>query len=440
MESKKMLVASLIVLTSVSAFGETALNFPFEGTVTRNNVYVRSGPGINYYPVTKLMRDNKVQVVGVEDEWFKIASPEGTFSLVSKDYVEKKGDKTGVITGDRVSIRSGSTLNDKKTNLQLVAGKGMEVTIIGEDGEWYKIVPPEGAFLYISSKFVKSISDNAAVKEPAVVEAKPEAENEATTKPASSDNEIKEAETSPSGKSLKNVTTTIAETPSLPGKPKITESPFTKTTIKTIKHRPAMPEGSTLGNFTKKLFGLNKKYEAEMKKPLPERNFAPIMAELTPVSEQTENKTAAKFAKSMLEYIDYQSEALRGLTELTKIQKDFEDVMRSTPTAPGKLEEDTNPDTYRLQGTGVLRPSLVFEGALMPKRYRLYDMDKGRTIAYVQLADDVKITVSQYLGKNVAVYGTSVFDAKLGYKVISADAFRILEDQPAIVNSPAVIP
>jgi hypothetical protein len=75
----------------------------------------------------------------------------------------------------------------------------------------------------------------------------------------------------------------------------------------------------------------------------------------------------------------------------------------------------------------------------MPKRFRLFDTDTGRTVAYVEMAPNTQINLSQYIGKNVAVYGTSVFDAKLGFKVIKADAFKILEAGSNVVNSPNVI-
>jgi len=104
-----------------------------------------------------------------------------------------------------------------------------------------------------------------------------------------------------------------------------------------------------------------------------------------------------------------------------------------------KGDVEPNPAIYRYQGSGMLRPSLVFEGPLMPKRFRLFDPARGRTIAYVELAPNMEINVSQYVGRTVAVYGTSTFDAKLGFKVIQADAFKLLEEKNEITNSPAVI-
>jgi SH3-like domain-containing protein len=455
MKSERIVLSMVGVLVSATlVVGESEGKFPFTGTVKGNAVYVRSGPDVNYYPVARLMRDNQVQVVGEEYGWFKIVPPSGSFSCVSKDFVEKKEGNKGVVSGDRVAIRAGSSLNDKKTAIQFLASKGMEVTILGEEEKYYKIAPPEGAYVWVSAQYIKTapakqIPAAAATTEPAtkvtppaskVKETKPAVKesvptNQATTEtiketPATGEKEGEAALESVT-KEIKEVTTKPSTIPGLPGVTTVRRE--FRSSITTTQ--PDLP----MGKLTKTIIDLDKKLLAEMKKPLDQRNFDALIPGYTAIAAQKGNKSAAKYAQDRLTLIEFQKHAKTGVSSLIEIQHEYTEGINK-PGVPYKADvPDTNPETYRLQGCGQLRASLVFEGPLMPKRFRLFDPDKGRTVAYVELAPNVEINLSQYIGKNVAVYGASFFDAKLGFKVIKADAFKILENQPNIVNSPNVI-
>src|SRR5437870_10093343 len=54
----------------------------FAGVVNSNAVYVRSGPGENYYATLKLEKGAQVTVVGLKFDWLKIVPPDGSFSYV----------------------------------------------------------------------------------------------------------------------------------------------------------------------------------------------------------------------------------------------------------------------------------------------------------------------------------------------------------------------
>jgi SH3-like domain-containing protein len=432
MKNVKMISGMIGILISVffviTAMGENEKKFPFTGLVTGNSVSVRSGPDINYYQVSKLMKNNTVQVVGEEYGWYKIIPPAGSFSWVSKEYVEKKEGNKGVIKGERVSIRAGSSLTDRKNAIQLPAGSGMEVTILGEEGDWYKIVPPEGAYVWISAKFVKSGSEE---KSSAAATTQPDAKN--ATLPSEKINE--DVTTKASIKTLNLVATRPTSQPALPGINKVISEHYVIHTTTT------QPFGSDelMGKYTRTLEELDKQYLTEQKKPLTERKFDTIIVGLNPIAQQNDNKAAALFAKNRLAMIEYQKQAQQGVGELTELHETYTREMTQTKIPALPEFKETNPDIYRYQGCGVLQPSLVFEGPLMPKRFRLFDPEKGRTIAYVEMAPNVEINISQYISKNVGVYGTSVFDAKLGFKIIKADAFKILSEPLKVTNSPSVI-
>src|SRR4051812_28742496 len=128
----------------------------FPGIVNSNAVYVRCGPAESYYPTLKLDKGARVTVVGMKLDWLKIVPPEGSFCYISKAFVDRTGDGTsGKVNKDSVNVRAGSALNSLKVVPLTQLSVGMEVKILGEQDEYFKIAPPEGkAFVYINKQFV----------------------------------------------------------------------------------------------------------------------------------------------------------------------------------------------------------------------------------------------------------------------------------------------
>src|SRR3954469_6484312 len=74
--------------------------------INSDGVYVRSGPGDNYYPTTKLTKDTPVTVVGEKFDWLKIAPPQGSFCYVAKAFIDKNPDGAAVSNRDDVNVRA----------------------------------------------------------------------------------------------------------------------------------------------------------------------------------------------------------------------------------------------------------------------------------------------------------------------------------------------
>ena len=70
--------------------------------MTGNDVHVRSGPGSNYYPTTRLQSGDRMQVRGEQFGWLKIDPPPGSFSYVDMTLVRKTDDRSGLIITDNV--------------------------------------------------------------------------------------------------------------------------------------------------------------------------------------------------------------------------------------------------------------------------------------------------------------------------------------------------
>ncbi len=392
-----------ILILSFPSIGISKIEFPFKGQVTGDNVNVRSGPDINYYATLRLMRGNVVDVAGQEYGWYKIVPPEGSFSWVAKSCVEKKENNKGVICKDRVAIRAGSKFTERKTAIQMIAKKGTEIEIIGEQGEYYKIVPPKGAYLWISVDYVKPIS-KAQI-----------------SKALSDSSEIsamaKEKEKTSEEIGIVKVVTTNKSPTSQPG-------------IKLVQKvtKKESNEQGIFGIYGKQIEKLDALYKKELTKPLLERDFSRIAEGFKKIANQKTVPIAAAYARQRLELINYQIQAQKGYKELEEIQKEFEEQSKkiAVQQAQTELEKMSPPKLYK--AAGVLKKSYVFEGPLMPKRYRLVNPVNNSTIAYVELAKGAKINVNNYLGKYVGVYGDVRYDAKLRIDIIKAVAFKVLRN------------
>src|SRR5204862_1989875 len=89
--------------------------FSTSGIITSNAVYIRCGPGDNYYPTMKLDKGAKVKVVGAKFDWLKVVPPEGSFCYVARLYVDRHGDGTvGLVNKDAINVRAGSSLSASK--------------------------------------------------------------------------------------------------------------------------------------------------------------------------------------------------------------------------------------------------------------------------------------------------------------------------------------
>ncbi len=137
------------------AFAQSS--YPFPGMVIEDHVAVRAGAGTAYYVVGKLPKGATVHVDEKIFDWYKILPPKGVYSYVSRAFVDAKGDgKTGIVNKTRAAVKSAS-LNGPGDSFrrQVNLLKGDIVKIVGEEGWYYKIIPPKGAYVYIPISAIK---------------------------------------------------------------------------------------------------------------------------------------------------------------------------------------------------------------------------------------------------------------------------------------------
>jgi len=146
----------------------SAPSFPFVAEITGDNLYVRSGPGTNYYHCGKLNKGDKVKVVDRQFSWSCIVPPAGSFSWISMQYVkiDPNNPAAGTVTGDSVRVYAGSDYVKPlySTTLQGKLNRGEKVKLLGEQmDDYYKIAPPPFAYLWVSTDFTKPLGSVSEV-------------------------------------------------------------------------------------------------------------------------------------------------------------------------------------------------------------------------------------------------------------------------------------
>ncbi len=132
--------------------------FPYEAIINADEALVRSGNGRRYYPTLKLKRGNRVTVHRHDPGgWFMITPPQGSYSWIRAEHIEKTGPRRGRVTDNGVVVRVGSAFNDSRDVEQIRLSKNDEITILGsktvqtEFGKvlMYQIQPPAGEWRWI---------------------------------------------------------------------------------------------------------------------------------------------------------------------------------------------------------------------------------------------------------------------------------------------------
>ncbi|WP_339733734.1 hypothetical protein [uncultured Gimesia sp.] len=133
-------------------------NFPYEAVINAEEALVRSGNGRRYYPTLKLKRGNRVTVHRHDPGgWFMITPPQGSFSWIRAEYVQKTAGNRGRVTDNGVVVRVGSAFGESRDVEQIRLSKNDEVTVLGskkvqtEFGNvlMYQIKPPTGEWRWV---------------------------------------------------------------------------------------------------------------------------------------------------------------------------------------------------------------------------------------------------------------------------------------------------
>jgi len=363
------------------------------GQITGNNVYVRSGPSGNYYPVAKLQAGAHVRVLGREADWLAIVPPPGCFSLIADAYVDPGDGALGVVNGDNVRVRAGSLLDaEKRYAVQSKLDKGAQVEIVGhldrtgnEQWGYYKIAPPPGTRAWVAAQYVERIPDGmVAAGDPgdaALTSAQGEG-SEDTVEPPSAER-----------------TALVGDTPQ-------DGTPPAAAAAMTPEEARVRAEG-----YRATLQQLDADLRTELAKPLAQRRLNNLIEGFTPLANQdVDDYTAAYAATRISQLRDMQDNIesvghVRQLGEQVKVDRSTALAARATIRPPKLVPLESG---YHIEGE--LRPSAIYSGGLGPQRYRLVDPSASvpRTIGYLEIPDDVNLNANDFLGRVVGVKAREV--------------------------------
>lgn len=352
--------------------------YQFIGEVTANSVNVRSGPADSHYVTTRLTKGDRVVVVGHKFEWLKIIPPKGSFSYVAKLYIDRDGaGNTGTINKNEVSVRAGSDRVPLKNDVQTTLSQGTKVQIIGEQDEYFKIAPPEGAFVYVSKQFVTPV-------------------REATTKESA-------APTVTLAPSEERAWSDATKTPA--AKPPMEPA-------ETVK----APEQPAAADAQAQFAAAERQFESTKDQPIEQRPISDMLKTYRELADNASLSSGARTtARNRAALLAIQEKQVAEITQAKQSTSDF-------AARQAELDEQARKIEQRLQAAGIasyaavgqLQMSTITRADNQPL-LRLVDPADGRTLVYVKLTDNKQRPL---LDKFVGVKGEVARDPQLSIDVI----------------------
>jgi hypothetical protein len=475
----------------------------FDGVTAEDNVQLRAGAGNSYYVVGSLPKGAEARVVELVYGWSKIAPPAGSFSYIQKIYVDAAADgKSGKINADKSPVNAASLTGPGDSfRRQLTLKPGDSVTILGEEGNFFKIAPPAGAFVFAPPGAIrrKSLEEPTAPKvtapaaaapapapAPAVNTPKPApAPAVSTPKPAPAPAvapvvaapkpaptpapapAVREQAPDPNAPVLNPppvpaivtpATADVVEPTNDPeAKPTGTGIPVDTTTGKPTKPlkpaavaekpvapaprpAPAVGVGGLPAASSARVQALEQRVAQTMTLPLEQQPFDELIAGYEQaLRDPTLPPLDRRIAAARINQYKRNAELASALKQLTQTQ----DAVKNAP--PIKIEPMTarrvpnnGPDS-NYNAVGQLLASSVYNGTNLPSLFRIVDAGNGRTIAYVKPVQPLTpLEWAAMLGKTVGVVGEAKYDPGLKLRVIDVRKVDLLSaSEPGKESVPA---
>lgn len=341
-------------------------DFPYFAEITGDNVYIRSGPGTNYYRCGKLSQGYIVKIVSATNVWSRILPPEGFFSWISKQYVtiDSSNPDMGIVTGDEVRVYAGSQYYEPihSDRIQVHLNRGDKVMLLGEEmGDYYKIVPPSGAFFWVSTQYTKPTTAPPA-------EPKSAPQQTAVAEPQTADEPEPVAETT-------------------------TPSPVVvPTTVPADSQR------------LRQYYDAQELIKAEFKKPLQEQNYTQPKKMLDDLLAADDSDKAARYAKYTLDQIDRYELAAAIDKEINLQDAELNQIYSRINEVHNERLADFQ-DLGQFAVIGNLKTSSVYGPEEAMLHYIIID-SSGKVICYALPSGGAShADLSEFVGKKVGLIG-----------------------------------
>jgi SH3-like domain-containing protein len=395
--------------------------FGAAGVVNASSVAVHSGPGENYYPTIRLDKGTTVTVVGVKFDWLKIVPPEGSFSFVAKQYIDKTGDSTGKVNGQNVNIRVGSSLTPLKVAIQSQLQQGETVEILGEVDEYYKIKPPAGAYLYINKQYVdatKMLGPTAEiVKQSATAPSPAGVETSGSVAPVTATTEGNPA---PQGTGTETVPANRAADPNTATAEKLAAAPTSR------------PGSSAITAAMDAYSQAEKDFMAASQQPIDQQPIAQLTETYTALAGNEKLPSSMRTnAQIRLQSLGLRADAQAGVLAVRKSQEEAKQRSAALTAEHDQLEAKLASSRVLIYtAMGQLTTSSLKLGDTPV--YRLVDPANGRTLVYIRGND---VTLPGMLNQFVGVKGDVVADPQLSVNIITPTSIESVD--PTKINAAA---
>ena len=339
----------------------------------------------------------------------------------------------GEVTANDVYVRSGPSTNHYTVS-KLDAGQ--RVTLLGDQGDWYRIRPPAGTFSLISEDYVDTTDhktgivngDNVRVRAGSLLNDNKYTVQKHLSKgagvtilgrepdgflridpPAGTSLWINRKYVEPVPDSLLALETGAGVgTADVSRRPDA--SPTTSSIAQSTEAKPVQPSASVLAGIERtplrlKLEQLDSAARAQLAKPVAERQFGPLIEQLRPIAQQERDELAQRYARARLEQLTDMAKLVETVTALRKLGDDAEATRRKFLNGRAKIRETLPPIPTGLDVQGELRRSALYPAGSLPNRYRLIDTADSmeRTIGYVEVPPGSNIAIDDFLGRYVGV-------------------------------------
>ena len=134
------------------------------GTTTESNVNLRSGPSTGHKIVTQLSAGAKLEVLGQQDGWYRVATPKGTIGWITDDYF-KVGQASVALakpaSNGAVLARVGENLVNLRKGPNTGFGsfgkmaEGTQLQVLARNGNWLKVRSPRGTVGWIAKDLIE---------------------------------------------------------------------------------------------------------------------------------------------------------------------------------------------------------------------------------------------------------------------------------------------
>ncbi len=382
-------------------------DFPYVAQIVGENVNTRAGAGVNHYRCGRLSEPATVVVVDEQFGFAKIRPPKDSFSWIAMQYVNKTDENGGVVTGDSVRVWAGSPYVSAvhSSSSQLELNKGAKVTFAGKpEGDYYKILPPEGAFLWINAAFLKHLGplskfvpdgSKEIPVEPIVVPK----ETAAQPKPAADKSAIEALGTKVAEGQDIRLDRPLSD---------LTAAPAPAEAAKPAVDTPAAPAVPLVRSkeslAVDKYLELTVKLKEEKSKPLGVQNYDSIKAALNEIIADPESGRAIKFAEVLNDAVERYETA--QLADKALRNQDSELIQRRSEIRK-QLQKDLE-GLYATTGfvmIGTLTKSFIYTSQMGNVRYALKN-DEDQIIAYAIPVDAaLNEKAESLIGKKVGLNG-----------------------------------